>query len=297
MTALNPVIDTMKRSTPYIAVMQGRLSPPENGLHQSFPQGNWRNEFALAAQAGLSGIEWLFDVYVDEANPIASAHGVDEIRELSERAGVSVHSLCADYFKDRPFLRTTNADKAEKTQKLNWLLSRCNAAGIRRIVLPFLDQSRIESEDDFIEAVSVLRTVLPAAEEHNVEIHLETSLAPQRLKLLLEECSHQFLRVTYDSGNSCSLGYLIHEEFAAYGDRVGSVHVKDRKRGAGTVPLGTGDTDLPAFFRTLAARCYGGEYVMEIARSEPGQELRWITKHRAWVQRQIEVASERAGAE
>ena len=285
----------MKSSIPYIAVMQDRLSPPESGRHQSFPQQNWRNEFPLAAQAGLNGIEWLFDVYADEANPIACASGVDEIRELSDQAGVSVHSLCADYFKDQPFLRTTKADRAQKIRKMNWLLSRCSAAGIRRIVLPFLDQSRIESEDDFVQTVSVLQAILPAAQEHNVEIHLESSLAPHRLKMLLEECRHPCLRVTYDSGNSCSLGYLIDEEFAAYGDRIGSVHVKDRKRGTGTVHLGTGDTDLPTFFKMLATMWYDGEYVMEIARSEPGQELAWISKHRAWVERQIEVASDRTG--
>jgi sugar phosphate isomerase/epimerase len=34
------------------------------------------------------------------------------------------------------------------------------------------------------------------------------------------------------------------EEFAAYGERVGSFHIKDRVRGGKTVPLGQGDTDF-----------------------------------------------------
>ena len=48
------------------------------------------------------------------------------------------------------------------------------------------------------------------------------------------------MRVNYDSGNSASLGYRPRDEFAAYGSRVGSVHLKDRRLGAGTAPLGRG---------------------------------------------------------
>ena len=36
------------------------------------------------------------------------------------------------------------------------------------------------------------------------------------------------IKVNYDSGNSASLGYDPTDEFAAYGERVGSVHIKDR---------------------------------------------------------------------
>ncbi len=42
-------------------VMQGRLSPPEDGRFQSFPRAGWRNEFANARAAGFSYIEWIHD--------------------------------------------------------------------------------------------------------------------------------------------------------------------------------------------------------------------------------------------
>ncbi len=96
--------------------------------------------------------------------------------------------------------------------------------------------------------------------------------------------------MNYDSGNSSSLGYEVGEEFAAYGHRIGSVHIKDRRLGGGTVPLGTGNADLPAVFRGLAALGYHGDYVLQIARSEPGEELLWIAQNCAWVSAQIEAA-------
>ena len=66
------------------------------------------------------------------------------------------------------------------------------------------------------------------------------------------------LKVNYDSGNSSSLGYHPRDEFAAYGCRVGSVHIKDRVRGGGTVPLGTGNADFPALFAALKKIAYRG---------------------------------------
>jgi L-ribulose-5-phosphate 3-epimerase len=274
----------------YLATMQGRLVPPEGRRFQSFPRERWRDEFLLAAQAGLNAIEWIFDLYGEDANPLASDQGIAEVQALSERTGIAVRSLCADYFMDRPFLRTTSAERDELIQKMRWLLSRCKTMGINRVVIPFVDKSRIEKEDEKLEVLTILGLLLPAAESNQVELHLETSLAPEPFAALLAQCTHPLLRANYDSGNSSSLGYRPAEEFAAYGRRIGSVHIKDRVRGGGTVPLGTGDADLPAVFTGLAALNYSGDYVLQIARREPGQELSWIAQNRIWVGTQIEEA-------
>jgi L-ribulose-5-phosphate 3-epimerase len=275
---------------PYLAIMQGRLVPPEPGHFQSFPRQQWRDEFGLAAQAGLNAIEWIFDVYGEDVNPLTSDVGIAEILALSEETGTAVRSLCADYFMDRPFLRTAQAERNELVQKMEWLLSRCKLVGITRVVIPFVDKSRIENDGELLQTLSILQTLLPSAEKNGVELHLETSLPPQSFAALLEQCLHPLLRANYDSGNSSSLGYKVGEEFAAYGPRIGSVHIKDRLLDGGTVPLGTGNADLPAVFHGLAALGYRGDYVMQIARSEQGQELPWISQNRAWVAAQIEKA-------
>jgi hexulose-6-phosphate isomerase len=274
--------------------MQGRLVPPEGGRFQSFPRERWRDEFALAAQAGLDAIEWIFDAYGEDVNPLVTDRGIAEMIYLAEKTGVAVRSLCADYFMDRPFLRTTLADREDLIRKMQWLLSRCRLIGIRRIVIPFVDNSRIENENEKAEVISVLRSILPEAETSDVELHLETSLPPQSFAALLGKCPHPLVRANYDSGNSSSLGYRVEEEFAAYGSLIGSVHIKDRLRGGGTVPLGTGDADLAAVFTGLAGLNYSGDYVLQIARREAGKELPWIAQSRAWVATQIEEAMEGA---
>ena len=279
---------------PYLAVMQGRLVPPEGGHFQSFPRERWRDEFPLAAQAGLNAIEWIFDVYGEDVNPLSTDAGISAMHALSADTGVGVRSLCADYFMDRPFLRTKPAERAELMQKMEWLLGRCKIAGIGRMVIPFVDKSRIENDAEKAEVIAILRALLPAAEQNNVELHLETALGPKPFAALMSECVHPLLRVNFDSGNSSSLGYIAAEEFAAYGNRIGSVHIKDRVRGGGTVPLGTGDADLNAVFRGLAALPYRGDYVLQIARTEPGGEMPWLAKNRAWVAEQIEAAERNA---
>ena len=45
---------------------------------------------------------------------------------------------------------------------------------------------------------------------------------------MLNALPHPVIKVNYDSGNSASLGYSVTEEFAAYGNRIGSIHIKDR---------------------------------------------------------------------
>jgi len=276
---------------PFFAIMQGRLVPPEGNRFQSFPRERWRDEFALAAQAGLNAIEWIFDVYGQDVNPLVCDAGIAEMLTLSQQAGITVRSLCADYFMDKPLLRATEAERTELIQKIEWLLSRCKLLDIGRIVIPFVDNSRIESPDEEAQVLSILRTILPAAENNEVELHLETSLPPQTVASLLERCPHPLVRANYESGNSASLGYNISEELAAYGSRIGSVHIKDRKLGGGTVPLGTGNADLPGLFRGLATLGYSGDYVLQIARSNPGEELPWIAKNLSWVTTQIETAT------
>jgi hexulose-6-phosphate isomerase len=266
-----------------IAIMQGRLLPPVGGTIQCFPRGRWREEFSLAAQAGLGAIEWIFDLQGSDANPLASDDGTAEVHALGRQYGVRVDSVCTDYFMDRPLVRASASERAERLGMLDWLLGRCQACGIGRIVVPFVDASRIETEVDRDDVVSALEQVLPAAEGTGVEIHLETALGPEDFRALLDRLPHPMIRVNYDSGNSASLGYAPRAEWAAYGERIGSVHIKDRVRNGGTVPLGTGDADFPALFQAIRAVGYGGPWVLQVARGTPGDEVSWARKNRAFL--------------
>ena len=184
-----------------IAIMQGRLGPPEGGRFQSFPREGWRREFPAAAEAGLDAIEWIYDAFGEDVNPLRSDEGLVEMKRLGTQHGVGVVSVCADYFMDRPFLRVPDDELARTVVKLRWLLRRCREAGITRAVLPFVDQSRIENDDEVTRVVEVLADALPDAERDGVELHLETALGPAAFAALLDR-PHAYLKVNYDSGKS-----------------------------------------------------------------------------------------------
>jgi L-ribulose-5-phosphate 3-epimerase len=273
-----------------IAVMQGRLLPPSDGCFQCFPTERWREEFPLAAEASLDTIEWIYDSAGESANPIGTEDGLAEMRRLCEKNKIAVVSVCADYFMERPLAKAAASESEERIEKLLWLLDRCKRAGIGRVVLPFVDHSKIDSDADEARAVQILRHVLGPAEQAGVELHLETSLDPQRFASLLAKLPHPYLKVNYDSGNSASLGYDALEEIAAYGERIGSVHIKDRVRGGGTVPLGSGHAKIPVLLSQLFRIGYKGDFVMQIARGDAGKELAWIRHNREIVRSQLQAA-------
>lgn len=274
--------------------MQGRLLPPIDGRIQRFPREDWAAEFALAAQARVDCIEWIYSEYGADVNPIATDDGIDSILELSEFHEVRVVSLCADYFMDWPLVRASGTELVERLGVLHWLMERCRRLGVERIVLPFVDASKIETDDEIDQVVAAMGRSLQRAEGIGVKLHLESSLAPGRFAGLLARLPSEFLGVNYDSGNSASLGYEPHAEFSAYGNRVGSVHIKDRVKGGGTVPLGTGDADLPAVFDCLRDFDYAGDFVMEVARGATGDELRWVQANRGFIVDHLTQAAARS---
>ena len=266
-----------------IGIMEGRLVPPTEGRFQSFPRERWRDEFALAATAGLEAIEWIYDLYGADVNPIAGDDGLEQLRSLSAQTGIQVRSLCADYFMDKPLLRADEQEIDARAETLRWLLGQCAMLGMNRVVLPFVDASRIDSDEELGDVVAVVERVLPTVVASGVELHLETSLTPDRFADLLARLPHSMVKVNYDSGNSSSLGYRPIDEFAAYGARVGSVHIKDRVRGGGTVPLGSGDADFESLFKCLEDIAYRGDFVLQVARGTDGDEVAWARQNREFV--------------
>ncbi|MCS7009861.1 MAG: sugar phosphate isomerase/epimerase [Anaerolineales bacterium] len=268
-----------------IGIMQGRLVPPIDNRIQCFPRDRWPDEFELGKQAGIDCIEWIYDLYGADVNPIATDAGIAQIKSLSEQTGVRVLSICADYFMDRPLVRASAGEWAERLAIFDWLLGRGALLGINRIVVPFVDASRIETDEELESVIVTLQRILPMAERTGIEIHLETSLPPARFAALLERLPHPLLKANYDSGNSASLGYHPHDEFAAYGHRIGSIHIKDRLLGGSTVPLGHGNTDFVALAEELRRVNYQGDFILQVARGQPGEEVEWTRKNRQFVER------------
>jgi L-ribulose-5-phosphate 3-epimerase len=264
---------------PPIGIMLGRLSPPVEGAIQAFPAGTWAEEFAAAEAAGFAFIEWLYKIDDDEVNPFWTDAGQTRLKELQARHRVVIPSLCADYFMPAPLLRGSPAERQQRRERLLFLLRRARQFGIPRVILPFLDASRIEDG-----MIDLMGGVFAEGGAGIPDILLECSLPPAEFGDVLHQVNHPRLLVNYDSGNSASLGYDADEEFAAYGTRIGSVHIKDRVLGGATVPLGEGDADYPKLLRNLEAVAYSGNFILEAARSTPSHELAWGIRNRKFVE-------------
>lgn len=270
---------TIKR----LGIMQGRLVPSRDERIQCFPRERWPDEFGLAALAGLDSIEWIYDATDADVNPISTDAGIDAIRRLQAESGIVVASVDADYLIQRPLLRVDEHQFEERLAVLRWLIQRAALLGAERIVLPFVDASRIETGEDLDRVTVALDRLAPVALAAHVTLNLEVSLAPRPLGQLLARLPSSSVKVNYDTGNSASFGYDPREEFAEYGQRISSVHVKDRVRDGGTVPLGHGDADLPKVFECLHRLGYTGDIVMEIARGVPDEEVAWAAHNLAYI--------------
>jgi L-ribulose-5-phosphate 3-epimerase len=270
-----------QRKTIYeLGIMQGRLSPPEDGRFQSFPRDSWRQEIARAKDAGLAYIEWIHDEYGRTANPIFSEAGLAEFDALKATYGIATPALCGDWFMDFPLVRCTPQELEEREQHLHELIPIAARIGAKKVVLPFVDQSKIVTDEEKQQVREVLLRALPMAEAHGVELQLEADFGPEEFAAFLATIEHPMLKVNWDSGNSSGLGFVASEEFAAYGDRVGSVHIKDRYKkpegGVETRPLGTGSADFDDVFKAIRSIEYEGGLTLQVARGAAGDEVAFI---------------------
>ncbi|MDP9049912.1 MAG: sugar phosphate isomerase/epimerase [Acidobacteriota bacterium] len=268
-------------------IMQGRLVPPDGGRFQSFPRAGWREEFPNAAAAGIDSIEWIVDAYGFDVNPIFSEAGLAELNALKQEHDIATHTMCADWFMDYPLLRCSAEERAEREGFLHRLLPVAETIGARSIVLPFVDISRIETDSEKQTVVELIPAAAPVAQAYGVELHLETDLGPSEFAELLGRIPHPYVKANYDSGNSSGLGHIATEEFAAYGERIGSVHIKDRRSkfagGIATMPLGEGSADLPSVFTCMREIGYNRPVTLQAARGKDGDEVNWIRSQLAFI--------------
>jgi L-ribulose-5-phosphate 3-epimerase len=271
----------MKTTGYNIGVMQGRLLPKYMGRYQAHPVGYWQEEFYAAAGLGLDCVEFILDFNDSGLNPLMDQAGIEAIRAVSEKTGVTVRSVCADYFMEAPIHSNSGAVAADSLNVLLRLLESVSPLGVRDVVVPCVDQSSLLDERSWFPFVRNIRPAVERAESLHINISLETDLPPDLFGKLLDLLKSPVVTVNYDTGNSASLGYDPLEELAAYGARISDIHIKDRVRGGGSVELGTGDTDFKAFFSELSKFEYTGPFIMQACRDDEGVEifkrqLKWI---------------------
>jgi hexulose-6-phosphate isomerase len=260
--------------------MQGRLVPPEPNRFQAFPRERWRDEFPNAVAAGINYIEWIVDAYGLDVNPIFTEAGLAEVDALKTKFKIQTLSVCTDWFMANTLLRCTPNERAEREQFLQQLIPIVCRMGAHHLVLPFVDSARIITDED---------KTAPLAADHGLGLHLETDLNPPDLVALFDRIPQSPIKIHFDTGNSAGLGYIASEELAAYGHRVGSIHIKDRYRkpegGIETRALGTGSTNFDDAFAAIKRIGYTGPFTLEVARGESGGEIDWIRQQLNFIRR------------
>ena len=276
-----------------IGVMQGRLLPKYKGRYQAHPIGYWEDEFEIAASLGLDLIEFILDYNDYEDNPLMSVSGCKEIEEISNQSGVHVKTVCADYFMDAP-LHSDDLNVATLSAKvLRQLILNSQNIGITDIIIPLVDQSSVatlESQDRFINA---LTPFLIDLEEQNINLNLETDLGPSEFKHLLAQIDSKRVTVNYDTGNSAGMGYDPEQEFAAYGDRITDIHIKDRVKDGFSICLGQGSANFSKIFKCVQNYGYTGPFIMQAFRDDEGLEI--FKTQLTWLRSCLEVEDRNLG--
>jgi len=263
-----------------IGFMQGRLSPQVGSRIQAFPWSHWRDEFPLASTLGFRLIEWTLDDEGLHENPLMTVAGRAEIRELMRASGVTVASVTGDFLMQAPPFRGSPDAQRGRTANLAAVIEACGELSAHTVVWPLVDDGRIATADDEEQVVRIVGELAPGLRSRGVRIAFESDFAPSEVTRFITRLPSDVTGVNYDSGNSAALGFNPDDELQAYGDRVINVHIKDRVRNGGSVPLGAGAANLPQVARNLRAAGYGGNYVLQTARASDGDHAAALVRAR-----------------
>jgi L-ribulose-5-phosphate 3-epimerase len=271
-----------------IGFIQGRLSPVRNGRIQSFPWDTWREEFEVASKLSFEKIEWTIDSENFLLNPLLTSIGQEEIIRLKEQYQVEIPSVTCDYFMENP---PWTSDPEKLFLAIESILQGMKIIGAKILVIPLVDNSSLSGGLMFSQVELFFGQLSNLLHVNEIKIAFETDLNPVLFSSFMNTFEKEIYGVNYDIGNSAALGFKPTEEFAAIGQRVINVHVKDRVLGGTTVPLGTGDADFLTVFRCLDDLDYVGNLIMQTARVQDGRHAEVLAGYREQITNWIEEAT------
>lgn len=266
--------------TSRIGFIQGRLSPLVNGKIQAFPAEYWRDEFPTAKSIGIPLMEWTLDQEGLRDNPYNTTVGQAEINALCKQHDIAIPSVTGDCFMQAPFWKAEDEESQSLLEDFALVLESSATLGVTYIVIPLVDNGSIENDIQACTLKEGLYQFNQRLHETGVKIVFESDFAPTELASFISHFDPELYGVNYDIGNSAALGFNLEAEMKAYGDRILNVHVKDRILGGTTVPLGTGNADLPKAVAELVHTGYTGYYILQTARAEDESHASVLARYR-----------------
>jgi len=266
-----------------IGFMEGRLSPLVDGRIQSFPWLHWKQEFISAQKINIHIMEWTIDNERLYENPLLTKVGQKEIRVLCQRHDIRIPSLTGDCFMQAPLWKSAGESRAALECDFYEIAKGCAAVGISMIVVPLVDNGRLEDLDQENILVQFLEKQSEFLASLNLQVIFESDFAPSQLARFISRLDPVLFGINYDIGNSAALGFNPAEEFAFYGHRILNVHIKDRVFGGTTVALGTGNANFEAVFKELNSIYYQGNFILQTARAENDDHVTPLARNRDMV--------------
>ncbi len=271
-----------------IGFMQGRLCERVAGKIQAFPWRDWESEFPAAVAIDLHLMEWTLDQERLYENPLMTTNGQKKIRTLCQQHNLFIPSLTGDCFMQAPFWKVDGQARADLQADFLAIVRACSLVGIRMIVVPLVDNGRLETVEQENVLVDFLLNQHSFFAQNNLQVIFESDFTPAELARFIARLPVDRFGINYDIGNSAAQGFKPAEEFDAYGARVVNVHVKDRLLGGTTVALRTGSADFDTVFSALAQKNYKGNFILQTARAAESNHSEVLSSYRdmtlAWVQ-------------
>lgn len=241
-----------------LGMIQGRLSKPDVGF-QDTPT-DWKREFSLLQESGLSHIEWIItkDSYID--NPFFT----EDLKDYS------IYSVCADNLVDFRI-----SDKEYVASVLDPICKAAIKNKVKFVTIPLLEDSDVSDNEirkSFKESLSHFSLKYPF-----LNFSLEAELSREKLEELINISDNIY--VTYDTGNMTSCGFDHETYIKSLSGKISNVHLKDRKMSGESVPPSTGDTDFSLIFKTLKLIEYPKVFTLQTSREQDGDEINTIIKH------------------
>lgn len=243
-----------------IGVMQGRLTNKGGFYPQDFPSQGWKKEFQTAAEIGMDSIEWMFNEEDWKINPVLLDEKMEEIYQLIERTGVSISSICANYFMKNSIYSEERKEVERNIRILEKLMENAKKIRCRNIIIPMFEASELEEPDKPLPYV--IKKLLQQI-GNDINILLESNLEANLLKEYIQRYDSSQMGVCFDLGNIAGLGRRPETEVQELGSLIKNVHIKDKKISGSSVMLGEGDVDFEKCLHQLSEIGYDGYYILE----------------------------------
>lgn len=216
-----------------------------------------------AGELGYDGVE-LIVRDEDAIRYWLTDEGAREVAEWCRQGGSAVSSLSVAPFRRVSFTLSDPEARQAGVQLVSDSLRACRRLGGSGILLPHFERERIdvsaEEEEGFVEG---LRACVPAAEETQVAVGIETSFSVEQLQRIVQAVGSPLIGVYQDLANALHYGHEPVDVLRRLGRAVVMVHVKDTGQPGGNVMLGEGRVNWPGCRQALREIGYDGWYVLE----------------------------------